>query len=125
MQTILLVDDDEMMRAYLARTLRRAGYLVLAAGSSAEAVRLSRGQSHEPIHLLLTDVVLPESNGIRLAEELVRERPDLRVVCMSGYGEEILARYSPPIVWAFLPKPFEDAALLAQVRRALVGPAVQ
>jgi CheY-like chemotaxis protein len=87
-QRILVVDDDAAVLDVACKVLRRAGYEVLAATGAEEALRIAGEQRDEPIHLLLTDVVMPEMSGRQLAERLREDRPDLPVLYMSGYTED-------------------------------------
>jgi two-component system, cell cycle sensor histidine kinase and response regulator CckA len=112
-ETVLLVEDQEGVRTLLRQMLVERGYRVLQAGSADEAVLLA--SSHPEIHLLLTDVVMPRIKGTELAEMLVRSRPGLKVVYMSGYNEEALPEGSPPC----LQKPFSSQDLARAVRAAL------
>jgi CheY-like chemotaxis protein len=123
-ETVLLVEDEHAVRAIARAALTRRGYRVLAAGDAAEALALADAAA-EPIHLLLTDVVMPGMGGRELAERMVAERPGLRVLFMSGYTEdEVLHRGVSADAMAFLPKPFTPEALAARVREVLDGPAV-
>lgn len=90
--TILLVEDDVEVRKVLVQFLTDRGYTVLEAVDGVEALRVS-GQFHDTIHLLLTDVVMPNMHGPQLAELLKEERPDVKVIFMSGYTEETIIRY--------------------------------
>jgi two-component system cell cycle sensor histidine kinase/response regulator CckA len=118
-ETVLVVEDDDGVRTLVAQILRRSGYTVLQAAYSSEAIQLAGG--HEgPIHLLITDVVMPQMSGREMAQRLSRRRPDLRTLFMSGYTASMLANYgalSPDI--PFLQKPFKPDALLAKVREVL------
>jgi len=117
-ETILVVEDDAAVRSGIRRLLQWAGYHVLAAGDSDEAVRQATDhQVH--IHLLLIDFSLPGTTGQELAAVLRGFRPSLRVVFMSGYSEEELPRTHGPSDAAFLQKPFATETLLLQVRNAL------
>src|SRR5690606_32116362 len=83
-ETVLIVEDDDGVRVVASRILREQGYKVLEARRASEARRL--WAAHGPsVDLLLTDVVMPDVNGPRLADELSRSRPDLRILYMSGY----------------------------------------
>src|SRR5690242_16947307 len=89
-ETILLVDDEETVRRFGARTLEKAGFRVVTAGTGADAIVCH--ESHGvAIDLLLTDVMMPGMNGRELAELLLARRPSLRVLFMSGYAEDVLA----------------------------------
>jgi two-component system, cell cycle sensor histidine kinase and response regulator CckA len=116
-ETILLVEDEEEVRVVLHQILVSRGYRVLQAGSGEEALvisRLHRGS----VHLLLTDVTMPEMKGTELAQRLRAERPATRVVFMSGYNDERLSDGGPesPIC---LQKPFSPQALGETVRNVL------
>jgi PAS domain S-box-containing protein len=104
--TILLVEDEAMVRNLVGRVLREHGYAVLEAARGEEGLRL--GQEHPgPIHLLVTDVILTGINGRALAEQLAAVRPEMRVLYISGYTDSAVAHHgvlAPGT--AFLPKPF-------------------
>jgi two-component system, cell cycle sensor histidine kinase and response regulator CckA len=121
-ETVLLVDDQAPVRSVVREILQPMGYLVLEAGSSEEALRTCVGQEG-PIHLLLTDVAMPEMSGPELARRLTRMRPEMRVLYMSGYSDDTLIRRG--VVeesTAFLQKPFTPAALAHKVREVLDAP---
>ena len=114
-ETILLVEDEDALRSVTIRILEREGYVVLAAGLPSEAIELA-ARHGESVDLLLTDVVMPEMSGAKLAERLRGARPDLRVIYASGY----VARPGDlPEGAAFVSKPFTGAQLLAAVSAAL------
>jgi PAS domain S-box-containing protein len=118
-EAVLLVEDDEDLRQIIRQTLEDAGYRVLDAPGAAAAVDVA-SRSPEPIHLLLTDVVMPGTNGRALADALAAARPGLRVLYMSGYADDVIARsgvLEPGIL--LLAKPFEGRTLLERVREAL------
>jgi PAS domain S-box-containing protein len=120
-QRILLVEDDDLVRDATTRALRAAGYEVSAAGGGAEALALV-AHGLTPPHLLLTDVVMPGMNGRQVADALRAVVPGLRVLFMSGYAGDIIARHGvvePGL--DLLDKPFTSAGLLARVRAALGG----
>ena len=118
-ETVLLVEDEDAVRAIARETLARWGYRVLLAPDGAAALTLAR-RHHEPIDLLLTDVVMPGLHGRALAEALQRDRPSLRVLFMSGYTEdEVLHRGISTEALAFIAKPFTPDALAARVRAVL------
>ena len=119
-ETILLVEDEGSLRAIAREILQEHGYRVIEAASGGEALDISRSHP-EPIHLLLTDVVMPGMNGRALAELLVAARSDLGVLYMSGYTDDVLA--SSGVLAAgthLLEKPFTALALLDRVR-AVIG----
>jgi CheY-like chemotaxis protein len=118
-ETVLLVEDDDAVRTLAGRILERYGYTVLPARHGREALELAR-RHREEIHLLLTDVVMPELGGGPLATQLAAQRRELRVLFMSGYtAGEIDRRGELDPDVAFLPKPFTAQALLAKVREVL------
>jgi PAS domain S-box-containing protein len=118
-ETVLVVEDEPLVRELVAEMLQSAGYQVLVAGGGAEAIRLA--ESHAgPIQLLLTDVVMPELGGRELARQLADRRPEVRVLYMTGYTDDVVLRHGDlgPGA-AILQKPFTAAALARQVREAL------
>jgi signal transduction histidine kinase len=118
-QTILLVEDEPAVRAIARRILKDDCYTVLEAGDGEEALQVSR-QWAEPIHLLLTDVVMPRMNGRQLVDRIVPERPAMRVLFMSGYtAEVILERATHEETAPFLEKPFTPDTLVSKVREVL------
>jgi PAS domain S-box-containing protein len=118
-ETILLAEDDEEVRDFVEHVLRRAGYKVLAASDGASALKVAQGFPGE-IALLLSDVVMPHVNGQQLAEELLPQRPRLKVLHMSGYPGDTIARYGDVREGgAFLQKPFSARELAEKVRAIL------
>ncbi len=115
--TILVVEDEPAVRALVVSTLERAGYRVMVAASPAEAVALSEGLD-APIDLLLTDLIMPGSNGQALAERLLQKRPSMRVMMMSGYGAG-LGPIPPDATFHFIAKPFGRDELTAAVAQVL------
>lgn len=117
--TILLVEDEVLLRAMIVPLLEDSGYTVLAVGNPEEAMRVSEEQS-VPIHLLVTDVVMPGMNGRVLAERLTAERPTIKVLYMSGYMEDTVIRHGvEQRQTAFLQKPFTPDELLRKIRDIL------
>ena len=117
--TILLVEDEDGVRELTARTLIIQGYQVLVAGNGQEALQVSKGfEGH--INLLLTDVVMPLMDGRALVKQLQPQRPDMRVLYMSGYADRPLVKQfmSDPNI-AFLAKPFTMESLIAKVHTVL------
>ncbi|HVB38782.1 MAG TPA: PAS domain S-box protein [Vicinamibacterales bacterium] len=115
-ETVLVVEDDEEVRHFARRVLERQGYRVLEAAHAADALRLVESYAG-PIHVLLTDVVMPKMNGGDLAARLRPIRPLMRVLYMSGYAEDELLNHGCAISdLAFLPKPFLPEALARRVR---------
>lgn len=122
-ETILLVEDEDVVREPAARVLKKQGYNVLSANGPAEALALSSGREGE-IDLLLSDVVMPGSSGPELAEKLKSFRPDLRVIFMSGYSHDLIAsRGSVAEDIVLIEKPFTIEGLLRKVREVLDEPA--
>lgn len=116
---ILLTEDEETVRRVTMRILRSAGYLVLEARQGADAI-LVASHHQGPINLLLTDVVMPEVNGVELAEWYQRVYPDGAVVFMSGYTDDDLFRHGlTGGRFRFVNKPFTAAGLLQTVAEAL------
>ncbi len=117
-ETILLVEDDDSLRALMERILDRAGYAVLSAATAADARHLASEQPD--VELLLTDVVLPDEHGPALADALHATQPDLAVIYMSGYTETILAtRSTLPAGATVLTKPVSAHQLLNAIGRTL------
>jgi two-component system cell cycle sensor histidine kinase/response regulator CckA len=118
-ETILLVEDDEMVRALAAHALRRKGYHVLEAANGGEALLICE-QHPEKIHLLLTDVIMPHLSGRALADKLSGMRPDMKILYMSGYTDNIIIPHGVlEAEIAFLPKPFTPDELLQIVASTL------
>jgi PAS domain S-box-containing protein len=118
-ERILLVEDDPSVRALAARALEGAGYEVLVATGPRHALELARA-AVGTIALLLTDVVMPEMNGRRLAEEIARTAAQARVLYVSGYTQNVIVHHGVLDGGLhFLAKPFTPTALLAKVREVL------
>jgi two-component system cell cycle sensor histidine kinase/response regulator CckA len=117
--TILLVEDEPMVRSVAERALTRHGYKVLTADNGEEALEiLDRG---EPIDLLISDVVMPGMDGPSVVREARKSRPELKILFMSGYAEEQLRKSIDIENVNFLPKPFSVTDLAEATRRA-IGP---
>ena len=115
--TVLLVEDEPMVRTVAERALTRHGYSVVTANNGFEALEiLDRG---EEIALLISDVVMPEMDGPTMVREARKTRPDLPILFMSGYAEEQLRNSIDIDKVAFLPKPFSVQELAEAARRAL------
>jgi len=89
--TVLLVEDSDVVRDVVAIMLESDGLTVLQASGGEEALALVR-RGDAPIDLLLTDIVMPEMSGVELADRLERERPDVRILFMTGYAEEVVVK---------------------------------
>jgi DNA-binding response OmpR family regulator len=118
-ETILVVEDDAHLRYLIRQVLLNLGYTVLDAPDGDKALQLVP-EHNGPIDLLLTDVVMPGMSGKSLAEKLVQLRPGLKILFMSGYTENAIARHSvlgPGI--EFIQKPFSLTAIAARIREVL------
>jgi two-component system cell cycle sensor histidine kinase/response regulator CckA len=118
-ETVLVAEDEDTVRAVVARVLRRQGYSVLEARDGDEALRMCR-EHIGPIHLILTDVIMPQVSGAQLAQQSGVLRPESKVLLMSGYtGGELERRGVVAERVAFLQKPFTPAELAQKVREVL------
>lgn len=116
-ETILLVDDEPMVRGLIERILRGRGYTVLSAASPQEGLRLSR--EHD-VDAIVTDVMMPLMSGPELVAELRLERPQLRALFISGYTSEVVVEVGlGEDEVAFLQKPFTAAAIASRLRQLL------
>jgi PAS domain S-box-containing protein len=118
-ETILVVEDEAMVRDLTLEVLKESGYTVISAERPDDAIRICE-QNQGPIDLLLTDVVMPGMSGLELAERLKPERPKMKVLYVSGYTADAVARrgMSDPKT-AFLQKPFAPGALVRKVQEVL------
>jgi two-component system cell cycle sensor histidine kinase/response regulator CckA len=118
-ETVLLVEDDDQVRAVARGILRKSGYRVLESRNAGEA--LLHVEAHRgPIHLLLTDVVMPQMSGPDLAKRLAPIKPEMRVLFMSGYMDDRVFRHG--VVWsqvAYIQKPITPEVLTSKVREVL------
>jgi PAS domain S-box-containing protein len=117
-ETVLLVEDEDQVRRFMRRALERAGYTVLEARNAGEALLIFE-QHETPIHLLVTDVVMPRMTGVQLADRLRRIRAELPVVFVSGYSHEHLSKNEIGPRDGFIAKPMTVDALLRCVRDLL------
>jgi len=121
-ETILLAEDDELLRPLARNLLERLGYTVLAAANAEEALALVRKHAI-PIHLLVADVVMPGESGRQLGRRLAELRPETRVLYVSGYTDEVIVHHGmlePGL--NYLQKPFTPGALARKVREVLDAP---
>jgi two-component system, cell cycle sensor histidine kinase and response regulator CckA len=118
-ETILLAEDEESLKRLTARILENHGYEVIAADTATEAVAIA-ARNGRTIHLLLTDLVMPELSGTALAERVCELVPDVRVLFMSGYADDVVTRNGSLTPGsAFLEKPFSANDLATKVRETL------
>jgi PAS domain S-box-containing protein len=121
-ETILLVEDQEDVRGFARAALRSNGYQVIDAANGIEAIGLSAGYPGV-IHMMITDVVMPEMDGRELADQLKIQRPEMKVLFMSGYtADVILQRGVDDNVVGLLRKPFSQEELAGKVHEVLAGP---
>jgi two-component system, cell cycle sensor histidine kinase and response regulator CckA len=111
-ETILVVDDEAEVRALVRDMLTAHGYTVIETGDPFEARRIAESQ---PIHLLLTDVVMPIMNGLELAKRIEAASPSTKVVLMSGYDTAAVKGSGRPLI----AKPFRSSDLVNTIRQAL------
>jgi CheY-like chemotaxis protein len=118
---VLLIEDEEAVRRLIFSVLKGQGYTVLQAGSGREALAVASGHTG-PIHLFLSDVVMPGKGGPETVAELQRSRPGAEVIFMSGYTDDSVVRHGLTDSGRhFLQKPFTPATLLKKVREVLKG----
>jgi len=117
---ILLVEDEDAVRAFAGRALSARGYTVFEAASGPEALDLMNGMD-KPIDLVISDVVMPGMDGPTLLRELRRRQPALRIIFMSGYAEDAFERHltADETNFTFLPKPFSLKELATTVKQTL------
>jgi nitrogen-specific signal transduction histidine kinase len=121
-ETILLVEDEDSLRNLTAKVLRDQGYMVFEAANGDEAMGLARELAHKKIHLVLTDLVMPQMGGKELVEQFKLLHPDTRILFISGYTDGIMihqASLKPGT--PFLQKPFSPMELARKVREVLDG----
>jgi CheY-like chemotaxis protein len=117
-ETILVVDDNATLRALIKKALRRKGYQVFSAANAEDALRLCR-RLKEGVDLLFTDLSLPEQNGVELATQLVKMKPGLKVIFMSGYAGAIVSLANASRQTVILDKPFSPERMLGALRQVL------
>ena len=117
--TILLVEDEEGLRALNARGLASRGYSVLEAGNGVEAIEVFQ-QHGGQVDLVVSDVVMPEMDGPTLLKELRKRNPALKIIFVSGYAEDAFKKNLPEgEIFSFLPKPFSLKQLATAVKETL------
>ena len=122
--TVLVVDDEEMIRISAQRMIERAGFSVLTAGGGREAIRLFREHQNE-VNCVLLDLTMPDLDGAETFRELRRIRPDVRVILTSGYSEEAATeRFAGQGLAGFIQKPYQLETLIARIQEALGGAGV-
>jgi two-component system, cell cycle sensor histidine kinase and response regulator CckA len=120
--TLLIVDDEDIIRSVAKSLLQRKGYRVLVARNGEEALQLVRDEGNQ-IGLVLLDLTMPHMSGSETLCQLYRLKPDLKVVLMSGYNvQEAAVRSAGQPIAGFVQKPFEAKELFEVIRRALEGP---
>ena len=117
-ETILVVEDEGVVRRFAVRALKEVGYTVLEAAHGVEAIELIE-RHPGPVHLLFTDLVMPRVSGRALAEALRRRRPGLRVLFTSGYPPNAFSADVPGDHGFILTKPYEMGSLARRVREVL------
>jgi two-component system, cell cycle sensor histidine kinase and response regulator CckA len=118
-ETVLVVEDEEAVRALTRHILQQSGYTVLAAASGEAAIRMA--EAHRGgIHLLVTDVVMPHMSGRELADRLAATRPETKVLYLSGYTDDAIIRHGVQEAdTVLLQKPFDPGTLARKVRQVL------
>ena len=117
--TVLVVEDDDLFREMTVKLLRRDGREVLAASDASQALALARKKGG-PIDLLVTDLVMEEGDGLVLAGDLLCRHPAMKVLFMSGYGQQAMQSLAAPDR-SFIEKPFTPATLERAVEELLAG----
>jgi CheY-like chemotaxis protein len=118
-ETLLLTEDEDMVRSVIRRNLEGYGYTVLEARNAAEALELIRSGRHT-IDLLITDVLMPGKNGVELAYEVHALIPDLRILFISGYNEDSFEKLEElPARWKLIQKPIKNEYLIYIIRSLL------
>jgi CheY-like chemotaxis protein len=121
-ETVLLVEDEERVRELVYGILQRNGYTVLQAACGEDALTASQDYVH-PIHLLVTDIIMPGMNGRELAVQLMSQKPQLKVLYMSGHTDQSIIQLDlEQQSSAFLQKPFTPNELVIKVRQLLDEP---
>ena len=122
-EVILLVEDDEMVRKFASRVLNESGYSILPAKTPNEAIRICE-RHKDAIHLMLTDVVMPEMLGYELVQRLASIKPEMKVIFMSGYTEQSIIQRALLQGASFIQKPMAPEAIVRQIRKVLDAPRI-
>ncbi|KKL63326.1 hypothetical protein LCGC14_2176220 [marine sediment metagenome] len=119
-ETILIVEDEEMVRDLIYESLKICGYDVIEAENGKKALQVCIKDSEKPIHLLITDVIMPDMGGSELAKKLEKLKPKMKVLYISGYTDNAIVHHGVLDKGvAFLQKPFSPYALARKVREIL------
>ena len=119
-ETILIVEDEEMVRDLIYESLKIFGYDLIEAENGKKALQVCKKDSEKPIHLLITDVIMPDMGGSELAKKLEKLEPDMKVLYMSGYTDNAIVHHGVLDEGvAFLQKPFSPKVLAQKVREIL------
>ncbi|MCH7802379.1 MAG: response regulator, partial [Chloroflexi bacterium] len=119
-ETVLLVEDNVLVREVTSVTLRQRGYTVIEAENGIDALHLARQHGKETIDLVLTDIVMPEMGGRQLAEQIRQMWPTIKIIYISGYTNDEISESGITETGAgFMQKPFTPAALAQKVREVL------
>jgi len=121
-ETVLLAEDEQEVRSLAHRLLSQQGYKVLEAANGVEALHIAQAHAGEKIHLLLTDVVMPQMGGIELADQLKTCQPNVKILYTSGYTDDAIVHHGVLVPGThFLQKPFSHKDLAQKVREVLDG----
>ena len=119
---VLVVEDDDQVRAFIRTLLGNNGYTVLEARTGLEGLAIAEKEGSQ-VDLLLSDMLLPELSGFDLAQRVIERNPGIKVLFMTGYVEgDIVQRCISELGASFLDKPFQPTALLARVENAITSP---
>ncbi len=119
MPKLLLVEDNEQVRRTVYDTLKQQGYKIIQATGGEDALK-KISSTDQPVHLLLTDVVMPDMNGKELHEILLKTYPDLKALYMSGYTDDIIVKHGVLNEGIqFIEKPFTGNSILEKVRKVI------
>lgn len=120
-ETILVVEDSDDIRKMVCSMLSREGYNCLTASNGIDALDMIEREA-APVHLMLTDVIMPKMMGSELARLVARQRPEIRIMLMSGFSDDPLVRSYQRVPAIFIAKPFTAATLYSKIRQTLDRP---